>query len=894
MALSGSCKTDTWYGSSTSGSLVFNWTATQNKSKNQSIISWNIKGSVSYGSIIFSELSVRINGESVYYRDSSHHTSTSNGTLLADGTVTLTHDADGECSFSVDIGAGIYEWSINKTGSDSFVLNTISVYRLSISAGEGSKIAVNRTSSGYGITGTLTDKSRLYYGDILKITFAPDENYSINVHTVNNSTFPSGNSHTVSGNVSVTSTASPINSLISATDGNIGSTSVILITRYNPSYTHTVTYEFGSLSGVIVTRESNTSIAWSIPTSFFEQIPNEKSGTCTLTCITYNGDTSIGSSTCTLVVTASPDSCSPAVSGTVVDTNTSTVALTGNPETIVRYKSTAACTISATARNSATITSKTVNGRDVTNDVLSLNNVDSTLYVFKAVDTRGYSSTYSVSPSVVAYIPLTCNPILSRTSASGNEVTMELSGNYYRGSFGAYNNTLVIRYRYRKTTETTWSSWVSIPSTSYSIGTNSYSTNSAITLDGEFDYRYSYLFHIQAYDGANGIMLSTVNQEITLQRGVPIFDWGERDFEFHVPVTSPSSSITLTGEAGAIGYVRIANVKIIDSNINSPIVFELCRMGSENIFLLTVLFCDSAGSDPAISVLTATNGLSAFAYKTATSTWDLYVAKGCAEDEIAVLGLKYNIDYLRDRLKINCNMDGYINSVPEDAIIATTEPEEPSVLPISSGGTEATTAEEALSNLGGLPRSGGTMVASGSANGRITIPGLYSGWIGARDKAGIIVTNGGDYTPAISMKSANCTWDIATYSNNLEITKFSDINYNAGSNVPTKEFTFREDGIAGLQSTKLLANGSLSSGSSLSGTGNLALYRTIYILFGESLNGANQYYSFTCPFVADQWGIYLPSAGDYYRAKVVISSAGQVTVSMLSSVTRFCFIYACL
>ena len=192
---------------------------------------------------------------------------------------------------------------------------------------------------------------------------------------------------------------------------------------------------------------------------------------------------------------------------------------------------------------------------------------------------------------------------------------------------------------------------------------------------------------------------------------------------------------------------------------------------------------------------------------------------------------------------------------------------------------------------GALRLTGGTMVASGSANGRITIPGLNSGWIGARDKAGIIVTNGGNYTPAISMKSANCTWDIATYSDNLEITKFSDTNYNAGSNVPTKEFTLREDGIVGLQSTKLLANGSLSSGGSLSGTANLALYRTIYILFGESLNGSNQYYSFTCPFVADQWGIYLPAAGDYYRAKVVISSAGQVTVSMLSSVTRFCYIY---
>ena len=194
-----------------------------------------------------------------------------------------------------------------------------------------------------------------------------------------------------------------------------------------------------------------------------------------------------------------------------------------------------------------------------------------------------------------------------------------------------------------------------------------------------------------------------------------------------------------------------------------------------------------------------------------------------------------------------------------------------------------------------LPLAGGTMVNSGSAKGHIVFPGVGGGWAGARDNAAVKVTNGGNYTAGMSLKAANCTWDIATYNNNLEITKFLDTSYSEGSNSPIKEYTFTEAGITNLQGLLKLANGTVTSSSTLSGTvPDMTLYKTVYILLGESLSGSNLYYSFVCPLIADSWGIYLPAAGDYYRAKVVISSAGQVTVSMLSSVTRFCFIYACL
>lgn len=191
-----------------------------------------------------------------------------------------------------------------------------------------------------------------------------------------------------------------------------------------------------------------------------------------------------------------------------------------------------------------------------------------------------------------------------------------------------------------------------------------------------------------------------------------------------------------------------------------------------------------------------------------------------------------------------------------------------------------------------LPMAGGTMVNSGSSKGHITFPGVGSGWAGARDNAAVKVTNGGSYTAGMSLKAANCTWDIATYNNNLEITKFLDTSYNSGSNVPTKEYAFTEAGITNLQGLLKVANGTVTSSSNLSGTvPDMTLYKTVYVLLGESLGGGNQYYSFVCPLIADNWGIYLPSSNDYYRGRVVISSGGVITVSMLSSVTRFCYIY---
>lgn len=145
MALSGSVTT----GAYSNRSVTLNWSASQDVTNNRSTISWNLKGSGSYsGWVRVSEIRIKINGNQVYYRDSSHHTDAYNGTQICSGSTVVNHNADGSKSFSISVEAGIYQWAINKSGSGTFSLNTIPrASQPSVDSWPNSKSSVNMGDS---------------------------------------------------------------------------------------------------------------------------------------------------------------------------------------------------------------------------------------------------------------------------------------------------------------------------------------------------------------------------------------------------------------------------------------------------------------------------------------------------------------------------------------------------------------------------------------------------------------------------------------------------------------------------------------------------------------------------------------------------------------------------
>lgn len=564
--------------------LRVNWAETYDASTNKSTVtisSVEFKSTGWYGFTYYPDGVIKVNGTTVITMNSnlgdhnciagslnSWATIKKSDGAVATGSTDIVHNADGKKSITIEVAGNrfsrCYFYTVNGddggsgwgcTGSKAITLTTIPTYSLSISAGTGSSITVNRTSSGYAGTGNIAVGTMLYYGDKLKITFSPNTNYRLLTTTVNGSAFTSGNTHTVAANVAVASTAQILASAVGATNADIGSVSTITVTKYNSGYYHSLQYSFGGLSGYITSsggvqsteaKFSNASVSFTVPTSFYAQIPNAKTGKCTITCRTYSSSSSttvLGDpSTCTFTVTATG---SPGVSGAIVDTDSTTIALTGNSSTLIRYRSNPKCTITATPKNSASISTVKIRGTAVTgttgsNGVVTAekeyHNASYTSFDFEATDSRGYSTTKTVSPTVVSYVELTCSPVISRPTPTGSSIVMSVSGSLYRGSFGAASNTLTLDYRY-KTTGGSYGSWKTIPSSSIVLGSSKY-TVSSFSLEEDFDYKTSYVFQVRARDGAtvNGTSytLSTVTKTVEVQKGVPIFDWGENDFNVNV------------------------------------------------------------------------------------------------------------------------------------------------------------------------------------------------------------------------------------------------------------------------------------------------------------------------------------------------------------------------
>lgn len=474
------------------------------------------------------------------------------------------------------------------TASTMISLDKITTYSLSISSDTGSTVTVNRTASEYGKTGNLLDGAILYHSDKLKVTFAPNANYTLSTHTVNGSTYISGNTFAVTRDVSVSVTSQASSSVVGATDANVGSASTIVVTKSNPLYYHSLQYRFGDLSGYITsaggiqsteTKFSETSISFQIPSSFYAEIPDKSSEKCTITCRTYSAPDStsvIGSpATCSIIITAEGI---PEISGSVVDTNETTVALTGDNSKLIRYKSTATATISAIAKNSASIVSKFINGETISDNSKIYQNCSETSFTFKATDSRGYSNTSTVNPTIIAYIQLTINPILSRPTPTGNEITISFSGNFYRGSFGAKTNTLTIRYRYMEAGGT-YGAWKTIDSKKVILSTHGYSSNQSFALDDEFNYQKEYHFQIQATDGTSEHPLSTVTKSLSVPRGVPVFDWGENDFNFNVPIML--NNINLLNIIYPIGSIYKTTSNTLPSEMSKIGAWE--HVGEESI-----------------------------------------------------------------------------------------------------------------------------------------------------------------------------------------------------------------------------------------------------------------------------------------------------------------------
>ena len=147
MATSGSVNTNSYEGRY----YQVSWTASQSVSDNTSTISWTLKA-IGGESSWYAErtLQVVLAGSTVYSKSSRVERKV--GTI-ASGTKTITHDSNGDASFSVSIKAAVYGTSVNCTGSKTFELTNIP-RKSTLSVGNGplgtaQTLTVTRKSSSF-------------------------------------------------------------------------------------------------------------------------------------------------------------------------------------------------------------------------------------------------------------------------------------------------------------------------------------------------------------------------------------------------------------------------------------------------------------------------------------------------------------------------------------------------------------------------------------------------------------------------------------------------------------------------------------------------------------------------------------------------------------------------
>ena len=240
---------------------------------------------------------------------------------------------------------------------------------------------------------------------------------------------------------------------------DIGTNTTISITRDSSKYTHTITYKFGNATGTIATKTTQTSIVWNPTAStLYAQIPNAASGYGTVTCQTYNGSTLVGTTTAGFYAYAVKSNCLPTVTATIVDTNATAIALTGNSSKLIRYLSKPKVTLTTTAKNSATIKSTLIHnyggGLTATTTPYTFDTVLSKEWRCTATDSRGYSTTTTYNVPFVEYEPchFTTQPTIKRTESTSTTATLTIKGYCFNGSFGTVNNTLTVKYRYKTAT----------------------------------------------------------------------------------------------------------------------------------------------------------------------------------------------------------------------------------------------------------------------------------------------------------------------------------------------------------------------------------------------------------------------------------------------------------
>lgn len=292
----------------------------------------------------------------------------------------------------------------------------------------------------------------------------------------------------------------PRASSVSDMTGTLGSAMTININRKVSSFTHTVKYYFGNLSGTIATGVG-TSVSWTPPLNLATQIPSASSGWGNITVDTYSGSTKIGSKSAQLTLNV-PTSMTPTLGSiTLTDSNAAVKNLLNTANTFAEIVSDIKVAFnSATGVQGSTITDYHA---EIVNKNQSTNTNNGNLGLMKwngsaqvkawVVDSRGRSSNaVTTNITVLEYFlpTLTFTAIRGDTNQSSDKIVVSRTAKIAPLKIGnVQKNSFKLSFKTAPFGSTTYTA-----DTGAGVNdkvTNTL-TNSKATLSGTFDIGKSY------------------------------------------------------------------------------------------------------------------------------------------------------------------------------------------------------------------------------------------------------------------------------------------------------------------------------------------------------------------------------------------------------------------